>query len=483
MPTSQINKAILRVKNVALAQDAQGMTDAELLECFVSKKNNEALEAIVQRHGTMVWGVCRRVVGNHHDAEDAFQATFLVLVRKAASIKPRDMVTNWLYGVAHQTAMKARATSMTRKVREKQVVEFPEHETTKQDPWHDLQPLLDQELSRLPEKYRVLLVLCDLEGKTRAEVAQQLGCPEGTVAGRLARARTMLAKRLTRHGLIFSGGSLAAVMAQNAASASVSASLVSSTIETSTIIAAGKVAVTNVTSAKVAILTEGVLKMMLLAKLKTTAVLLTALLTISIVGVGTGLIAYPSLAAGNDKAASPASNLANADPMAKNDLPPEAKAKKEFPTVAVPAKNPIEEPSTKDAEAPAKRDGDRPAKKDAAASAKDDSKEDGRTKQFPKGVAHDFGKQPHGAVTKFGFPIKNTEGDPVKFSSVRASCGCVKANMSTPVLQANGQAELVVSVDTSRFVGRKTYAIFVTTESINGRVTETRFTVTAESQK
>jgi hypothetical protein len=185
----------------------------------------------------------------------------------------------------------------------------------------------------------------------------------------------------------------------------------------------------------------------------------------------------------DDRTALQASKPANTDPMAKDDLPPEAKAKKEFPTVVVPARNPIEEPPTKNAKAPPKRDGDAPAKKDAAAPVQDDSKEDGRTKQFPKGVAHDFGKQPHGAVTKFSFPIKNTDGDPVKFSSVRASCGCVKANISTPVLQSNGQAELVVSVDTSRFVGRKTYAIFVTTESINGRVTETRFTVTAESPK
>src|SRR5262245_11441396 len=107
----------------------------------------------------MVWGVCRRVLGNHHDAEDAFQATFLVLVRKASSIRPREMVANWLYGVAHQTAVKARVTLAKRGRRETQVPEMPEPAVTEQDLWRDLQPLLDQELSRLPDKYRVAIVL------------------------------------------------------------------------------------------------------------------------------------------------------------------------------------------------------------------------------------------------------------------------------------------------------------------------------------
>src|ERR1700723_3379314 len=119
------------------------------------------------------------------------------------------MMANWMYGVAHQTAMKARAMIAKRRTRE-QGTAVPEPQTPEQDTRNDLQPLLDQELSRLPDKYRVAIVLCDLEGKTRKEAARQLGCPEGTMAGRLTRARIMLAKRLARHGLALSTGTLAA---------------------------------------------------------------------------------------------------------------------------------------------------------------------------------------------------------------------------------------------------------------------------------
>src|SRR5467141_2543475 len=115
MPVSQMSKVIQHLQKAMLVQDA---SDGQLLECFVSRHEPAALEVLVRRHGPMVWGVCRRILGNHHDAEDAFQATFLVLVRKAASIVPREMVVNWLYGVAHQTALKARATDARRRRRE-----------------------------------------------------------------------------------------------------------------------------------------------------------------------------------------------------------------------------------------------------------------------------------------------------------------------------------------------------------------------------
>src|SRR5262249_42450463 len=155
------------------------------------------------------------VLASHHDAEDAFQATFLVLVRKAASVVPREKVANWLYGVAYQTALKARAVAARRGARERQVTAFPEPAMTEPERWPDLRPLLDQELTRLPDLYRVPVVLCDLEGLTYREAARQLGCPEGTLAARLARARALLAKRLTRHGLVLSGGALAVALSMN----------------------------------------------------------------------------------------------------------------------------------------------------------------------------------------------------------------------------------------------------------------------------
>src|SRR5262249_39743179 len=159
------------------------------------------------------------VLRNAHDAEDAFQATFLVLVRKAGSIVHREKVANWLYGVAHQTALKARATAARRASREKQVTAMPEPALEDEGHWHDLDVAVDQELSRLPDKYRTVLVLCDLQGKTRKEAARQLKLPEGTIASRLATARSMLAKRLARHGLPVSGAALAALLSHNRAAA------------------------------------------------------------------------------------------------------------------------------------------------------------------------------------------------------------------------------------------------------------------------
>jgi RNA polymerase sigma factor (sigma-70 family) len=183
--------------------------------------------------------VCRRVLGHYHDAEDAFQATFLVLVRKADSIAAPALLANWLYGVAHQTALKARATAAKRRTRERQVTEMPERAATEQVFQNDLLPLLDQELSRLSDIYRAVIVLCDLEGKTRTEAARQLGVPEGTLAARLARGRAKLARRLARHGVAVPAGALAALL-PSAASASASAppAVVSSTIQVATAFAA-----------------------------------------------------------------------------------------------------------------------------------------------------------------------------------------------------------------------------------------------------
>jgi len=235
----------------------------------------------------MVLGVCRRVLGNHHDAEDAFQATFLVLIRKAASVMPREKVANWLYGVAYQTALKSRATSARRRAKEGRLMATPEPAASEQDFWREVQPLLDEELNRLPSKYREPIILCELMGKTRKEVARQLSWPEGTVSGRLARARKMLASRLARRGVALSVGALAAALSQNAASAGMPTSLVGTTVKAASVFAAGQAAAAGVLSAKVAALTEGVLKSMLLTKLKIATAVLAA--TSLVAGAGFGL--------------------------------------------------------------------------------------------------------------------------------------------------------------------------------------------------
>jgi RNA polymerase sigma factor (sigma-70 family) len=303
MPASQVSEFVQHLRTSVLRADGAGLTDGKLLECFLERRDQAALEVLVRRHGPMVWGVCRRLL-NHHDAEDAFQATFLVLVRRAVSIMPREMVGNWLYGVAHQTALKARSTVGKRKRRERQVADMPEpvsgspwRSATEQDVWSDLQPFLDHELCRLPDKYRAAILLCDLDGKTRKEAAQQLSLPEGTIASRLTRARGMLAKRLSRHGLAIPAGAMAVMLTQNA-SACVPTPLLSATIKTARLVAAGKSAAAGAVSAKVVALTEGVLRTMLLTKLKIT---MAALMMVALTGYGFTVLVRLAPASGDAK--------------------------------------------------------------------------------------------------------------------------------------------------------------------------------------
>src|SRR5436305_9582185 len=133
MATSPMSEVMQHLRTAVLLRDGAGLTDGQLLGDYLRRRDETALAALICRHGPMVWGVCRRVLRNYHDAEDAFQATFLVLVRKAVSIASRELVANWLYGVAHQTALKARATAAKRKGRERQVTEMPEPAVSEQD--------------------------------------------------------------------------------------------------------------------------------------------------------------------------------------------------------------------------------------------------------------------------------------------------------------------------------------------------------------
>jgi len=176
-------------------EGAVGMlSDGQLLERLVGRRDASAFEAIVERYGPLVWGVCLRVLRDHHDAEDAFQATFLVFARKAASVMPREKLGNWLYGVAFQTAMKARATRAKRRVRERQAGETTEPEAVPEAHPDELLGRLDREVTRLPEKYRLPVILCELRGNTHRQAAEQLGWPVGTVSSRLSRARAVQAR-------------------------------------------------------------------------------------------------------------------------------------------------------------------------------------------------------------------------------------------------------------------------------------------------
>jgi RNA polymerase sigma factor (sigma-70 family) len=269
MTIGPTNKLIQNLRGAALRHAGAELTDGQLLCCFVERRDEAAFAALVRRHGPMVWGVCRRLL-SHHDAEDAFQATFLALSRKADSVRPAERVASWLYGVARQATLQARRAAARREARETPMAEVPDNPVADVLP-DDLRAVLDEELSRLPDRFRAVIVLCDLEGKSRSEAARQLGLPEGTVAGWLARARVMLAGRLARRGVSVSGAALAAVLSQGAAPASVVAAAASGLIP-----------------ARVAALTEGVLKAMLLPKLK---VMTLALFVAALACLGVGLLA------------------------------------------------------------------------------------------------------------------------------------------------------------------------------------------------
>jgi RNA polymerase sigma factor (sigma-70 family) len=259
------------------------LSDGGLLDRFVARREEAAFEEIVRRHGPMVWGVCRRILRNTHDAEDAFQATFLVLARRAPSIAHREMVASWLYRVACKTGLKARSVTARRRARERQMAELPDTEERRRSPRHDLVELLDRELSRLPVKYRVPVVLCELEGRTHREAAQQLGWPIGTVSGRLSRARTILADRLSRRGLVFTAPMLAMVLSQAEASANVPTPLLGSTVKAAPRFAVGRTT-EGLISAEVAELADTVLRAVFVSKVIVTLVLIAA----GVLGTGAG---------------------------------------------------------------------------------------------------------------------------------------------------------------------------------------------------
>jgi RNA polymerase sigma factor (sigma-70 family) len=176
-------------------------TDAELLHRFALRDDHAAFAALVRRHGPMVFGVCRRVLRDPHDAEEAFQSTFLVLVRKAGVLRQPDRLGNWLYGVANRVARKAKVSAARRNGHERAAAGPAWAPAVESGDGPELRALLDEEMVALPEKYRAPLVLCYLEGLTNEDAARRLGWAPGSMSYRLARGRELLRRRLTRRGL------------------------------------------------------------------------------------------------------------------------------------------------------------------------------------------------------------------------------------------------------------------------------------------
>jgi RNA polymerase sigma factor (sigma-70 family) len=276
------------LRHLAGSERAQQASDAELLRRFLTGQEEDAFAALLRRHSRLVWSVCWQVLGQEQDAEDAFQATFLALIQNAASIRQGQAIASWLYHVAGRVARKAAAQRVKRHAHERQAQVMPHPAQGTELAWRELQGILDEELQRLPEKYRAPFLLCCLEGHSKAEAAQQLGWKEGTVSSRLVQARKFLQQRLTRRGVSFSA---AVCCLQLNRAGAVSPPLIKCTIRAASCFAAGKAVAADLVSAEVAALSKGASQAMSLPKLK----IATLFLAVSVL-IGAGWLTRQSLA-------------------------------------------------------------------------------------------------------------------------------------------------------------------------------------------
>jgi len=209
--------------------------DRDLLCAFAERADEPAFAELVERHGPLVLGVCRRVLADHPDADDAFQATFLVLAKKAGSVRRPERLGNWLYGVALRCARRVRSA---RREREQPMSDLPAPASRDAD-WSDVRPVLDEEIGKLPDKLRTVLILCELQGVERAAAATRLNIPEGTLSSRLARAKDTLRRRLVKRGIVLSAAGTGLMLAQAAAIAAVPPALTAAAVLASVGYAAG----------------------------------------------------------------------------------------------------------------------------------------------------------------------------------------------------------------------------------------------------
>ncbi len=238
MASAQSAPLLHYLRRLAARQAGAGLSDADLLDRYGRLGDEEAFAVLVRRHGPLVFAACRRVLDNSHDAEDCFQAAFLLLARNARSRTMPRSLGPWLYGVALRTARKARGKAAQRRRLEARAARSPVVRSSDEGTWCDLRPVLDEAVGRLPEKYRTAFVLCCLQGVTVSEAAGQLGCPRGTVAARLARAKERLHSRLARQGVAL-GAALSVTLTAKAMAAEVPAALLSSTVKAAGLFAAG----------------------------------------------------------------------------------------------------------------------------------------------------------------------------------------------------------------------------------------------------
>jgi RNA polymerase sigma factor (sigma-70 family) len=287
MAVSHRAAAVQHLLALADAEAQATARDGDLLERFVLHQEEAAFAALVRRHGPMVRAVAQRVLGHVADADDVFQAAFLLLARKAEGIRQGASVGGWLHRVAFRLALEAKAQKQRRQAQERHAAVLRTQEPRIDLAWRELQGALDEELERLPQKYRLVLLLFYWEGKTQEETAHHLGCPLGTVRSRLARARDLLRKRLARRGLALSGPMLTTVLVAGTARAALPVALRCASVNAALAFAAGRAA--EGISKQAVLFAERALKGMLLSKLKTVAAVL---MILAGVGVGTSGLAF-----------------------------------------------------------------------------------------------------------------------------------------------------------------------------------------------
>jgi RNA polymerase sigma factor (sigma-70 family) len=292
MATAQLGNLLRHIHTLAAPGGAGPRSDRELLDDFAGRRDEAAFAALVARHGPMVLRVCRRVLGHEQDAEDAFQATFLVLARHTGSIRKREALAGWLHGVAYRTAMKARRSAARRRQREAHLRDRTPGAATGLT-WDEVQAALDEEIGSLPGPYRAAFVLCVLEGKSGHRAAAELGVKEGTVWSRLARARQILRRRLTRRGIRLAGVLAALSVGQGGTQAGVPAGLARLTVRFGLLAAAGPAAAGSVPP-HVAALAAGVTRAMSTSKLP---FITAAFLAAGLLAAGAGLLARQTPAA------------------------------------------------------------------------------------------------------------------------------------------------------------------------------------------
>ena len=289
MAKSQVAGVVRHIRRLIGLPGAPDASDGELLLQFVQQRDEAAFAALIQRYGTLVHGVCRRVLADANDADDAFQATFLVLVRRAATLDDRAPLGSWLYGVAYRVALKARAEAARRRERERQTQVMSHVDSPTDLERREVRAVLDEELQQLPEKYRAPLVLCYLAGKTNEEAARELGCPPGSMWCRLDRARTMLKDRLTRRGVTLSAAALTVLLGEQA-QAAFPPSLAAVTLQSAKLLAAGGAA-TTASQMRVFSLAEGVTPAMFASRLSRSVAALVLLLVLAGAGAAFGFLA------------------------------------------------------------------------------------------------------------------------------------------------------------------------------------------------